>query len=364
MDPENSSAAYLDQYDPTMRERAQYRIADFLMSHGMDPYAANLRARNVVGDPNLDFSSPGAMGILDLTPIGSIFGLQEAGRTVRRGLNTDDAMTTGMGALEGILSLADTIPLVGGVLARAANPLVRRGTREAAGALEDAVPDPTRRRLMQGAAATAVLPSAFGDDLADLASAVARRTPAPTGSGSRIFDNILRAREAQSRWRELLDDHPDPPDPYSQGIRHQPLGQADVRGMSRDEAVELFRQANPDTDLVDVEDYVDEMIWQNDYFDELDTVGGVRREVQEENFDLLGDSLEDAEGITDEMLDDLSYPELVDLHDGVSEVRSNLSEMDPQGAGSELEGAIIALERRVEDRLQNISGERLPIRRY
>lgn len=119
--------SYLEPYEPTLRERVQYRISDFLINHGMDPYVANRRARNVVGDPDLDFSAPGAMGLADLTPVGSIFGLPEAWRTVRRGLNTGDALTTGAGALEGILSLADTIPLVGGIVARAANPLVRFG---------------------------------------------------------------------------------------------------------------------------------------------------------------------------------------------------------------------------------------------
>lgn len=356
--------SYLEPYEPTLRERVQYRIADFLINHGMDPYAANRRARNVVGDPDLDFSAPGAMGLADLTPVGSIFGLPEAWRTVRRGLNTGDALTTGAGALEGILSLADTIPLVGGIVARAANPLVRRGTREAAGALEDVVDDPARRRLMQGAAAMALLPPAFGDDLADIASAVARRTPTPPGSGSLIFDNILRAREAESRLQKLMDDYPDPLDPPSLGILRQPPGQTDVRDRSRDEAVELFRQANPEADLEDIKEYVDEIFRRKDYFDEFDTVGGVRSEVQEENFGLLMDSLHDAEGLTDEMLDDLRYPELVDLYDNVSEAVGYLTDEYPDGAREELEDALYKLNIRIQDRIDNISGESPPIRRY
>jgi hypothetical protein len=318
MDPENSSVAYLDQYDPTMRERAQYRIADFLMSHGMDSYAANLRARNVVGDPNLDFSSPGAMGILDLTPLGSIFGLQEAGRTVRRGLNTDDAMTTGVGALEGILSLADTIPLVGGVLARAANPLVRRGTREAVGELGDAVADPVRRRLMQGAAATAVLPSAFGDDLADLASAVARRTSVPTGSGSRVFDRLMELREAQRRLSGLYENFPDSPDASgAYSIRTSYLDMDDLPPFTRENREDLISELqvrNPQTDPDEVADFVDEALYREEFLLDLNNAHNDAFRLQDDVESELGDLFE-VENLTEEMLGDLEYDELAILED-------------------------------------------------
>lgn len=66
--------------------------------------------------------------------------------------------------------------------------------------LDSAVEDASRRRFLQGVGATGVmaaLPPALGSDIADVARTVARAAPR-AGSGSRIFDNIMQARELGS----------------------------------------------------------------------------------------------------------------------------------------------------------------------
>jgi hypothetical protein len=70
--------------------------------------------------------------------------------------------------------------------------------------LDSAVEDASRRRFLQGVGATGVmaaLPPALGSDIADVARTVARtvaRAAPRAGSGSRIFDNIMQARELGS----------------------------------------------------------------------------------------------------------------------------------------------------------------------
>lgn len=70
--------------------------------------------------------------------------------------------------------------------------------------LDPRVESPSRRGFLQGAAATgimAALPPGLGNDIAEIARTAARAAPR-AGSGSRIFDAIMQARQLRSQLPE------------------------------------------------------------------------------------------------------------------------------------------------------------------
>jgi len=114
----------LQPADPTLRQRAGDVLSGAMQDYlGMDNYYANKYARRIVGDPGApDFLS--SLGLADLTGLAAPFAMQEGARTFERGLETDDYLTAGMGALEAGLGAVEAIPYVG-LAAKGAGPAAR-----------------------------------------------------------------------------------------------------------------------------------------------------------------------------------------------------------------------------------------------
>lgn len=89
-------------HDPTLRERTQDAISRGLQRVGLSPYEANRNADSITGSRALGAENLG-IGLLDFTPAGLVFGLQEGGRAVERGRNiggVEGAIQGGLGLLE------------------------------------------------------------------------------------------------------------------------------------------------------------------------------------------------------------------------------------------------------------------------
>jgi len=71
--------AELRPYEPTLRDRAAYKIAGGLEKLGLGDYYALDTARDLVGRPNAD-SILGSLGVLDFTPAGVVFAGDESFR--------------------------------------------------------------------------------------------------------------------------------------------------------------------------------------------------------------------------------------------------------------------------------------------
>jgi hypothetical protein len=140
--------AELRSYDPTWRQRLQATMQDGLERMGMNRYRANELSYNITGggDQNM------GLGLLDITPAGAVFGVQEGSRAAREGYNmggVEGAVHGGLGVLEAGLNA-----LPG---AKMAAPAVKR----AAGVTRDAVAAAMRSGAPQGAPQAPVLLSQF-----------------------------------------------------------------------------------------------------------------------------------------------------------------------------------------------------------
>jgi hypothetical protein len=103
-------------YTPTLRQKTQSFIQDALQRLGMSTYGANRAAYGFTGGGSQNMG----MGLLDFTPVGLAYGLQEGSQAIGRGINmggVDGAIEGGFGALEvGLNTLpaaAATRPLIG-----------------------------------------------------------------------------------------------------------------------------------------------------------------------------------------------------------------------------------------------------------
>lgn len=109
--PEDENTAELSNYIPTWREKAKYAISDFVQDKlGMENYNANKLAEKFTGNENASWDN-GGIGLLDFTPAGAGFGTQEAKRDFRIAKGNDDKLGMGLAVGEGILNVAEAIPL-------------------------------------------------------------------------------------------------------------------------------------------------------------------------------------------------------------------------------------------------------------
>lgn len=126
--PEDENTAELSYYNPTWREKTKYAISDFISGNvegdglyskisdavgnvtGLDSYEANKIAEGFTGNENASWDN-GGVGLLDFTPAGAGFGTQEAKRDFRIAKGNDDKLGMGLAVGEGILNVAEAIPL-------------------------------------------------------------------------------------------------------------------------------------------------------------------------------------------------------------------------------------------------------------
>ena len=109
--PEDENTAELSYYNPTWREKTKYAISDFFQdTFGVENYNANKLAEKFTGNENASWDN-GGVGLLDFTPAGAGFGTQEAKRDFRIAKGNDDKLGMGLAVGEGILNVAEAIPL-------------------------------------------------------------------------------------------------------------------------------------------------------------------------------------------------------------------------------------------------------------
>jgi len=92
-------------YEPTMREKTEQVITDFLTNTmGMNKFTARDTAEGITGSTSSDARNPGGIGLMDFTPANFIFGGQEFGREIDKAQKPTDyiapAIGLGMTALE------------------------------------------------------------------------------------------------------------------------------------------------------------------------------------------------------------------------------------------------------------------------
>ena len=75
--------AELRPYNPSLRERTKQNIAGALTNLGMDNYMAQKTARGFTGSTRPDLNMAEASGVLEFTPVGLAFGLDESARGLK-----------------------------------------------------------------------------------------------------------------------------------------------------------------------------------------------------------------------------------------------------------------------------------------
>lgn len=192
--PTQAAADYIaDQgqlmpYEPTMREKTEQVITDFLANTlGMNKFTARDTAEGITGSTSSDARNPLGIGLMDFTPAGLVFGGQEAARDFDKAQTATDyiAPTIGLG-----LSAVEAFPLTKAITKPAAAFLSNLGRKTSS----DIVPTPEpliassgptipRRTFVQGMAATPVagalskLPLGKIDDVAPVAKAARLTIP-------------------------------------------------------------------------------------------------------------------------------------------------------------------------------------------
>lgn len=113
--PTQAAADYIAEqgqllpYEPTMREKTEQVITDFLANTmGMSRFAARDTAQGITGTTDPSQSIGDSIGILDFTPVGLMYGGQEAVREFDKAQKPTDyiAPTIGLG-----LSAVEAFPL-------------------------------------------------------------------------------------------------------------------------------------------------------------------------------------------------------------------------------------------------------------
>jgi len=280
--PTQAAADYIaDQgqlmpYEPTMREKTEQVITDFLANTlGMNKFTARDTAEGITGSTSSDARNPLGIGLMDFTPAGLVFGGQEAARDFDKAQTATDyiAPTIGLG-----LSAVEAFPLTKAITKPAAAFLSNLGRKTSS----DIVPTPEpliassgptipRRTFVQGAVATPVagalskLPLGKIDDVAPVAKAARLTIP-------KNFD-ILRDLPSTKRMIDdiLIDDI----ETYN------------------------FDYLNPD-DLEDAGDDIMDLVDQvsnSERFDIADTFDDVRGSMKEELMDIYGLSEKEADDL-------------------------------------------------------------------
>ena len=109
--PTQAAADYIAEqgqlvpYEPTMREKTEQAITDFLANTmGMSRFSARDTAEGITGSTRPDAKNALGIGVLDFTPAGFIFGGQEFGREIDKAQKPTDyivpAVGLGLSALE------------------------------------------------------------------------------------------------------------------------------------------------------------------------------------------------------------------------------------------------------------------------
>lgn len=145
----------------------------------------------------------------EFNPVAGIMrGMSAAGRAadsdlapaLRRDALGEATWETGIALLPVGLSRLASLFRIPGRMSNTSADVVETLTGARPDVLDSAVEDASRRRFLQGVGATGVmaaLPPSLGSDIADVARVAARAAPR-AASGSRIFDNIMQARELSS----------------------------------------------------------------------------------------------------------------------------------------------------------------------
>jgi len=281
--PTQAAADYIAEqgqlmpYEPTMREKTEQVITDFLANTiGMNKFTARDTAQGITGSTSSDARNPLGIGLMDFTPAGLVFGGQEAGRDFGKAQTATDyiAPTVGLG-----LSAVEAFPLTKAITKPAAAFLSSLGQKTSSDIVPNVEPliassGPTmpRRTFVQGMVATPVagalskLPLGKIDDLAPFAKAARLSLPENF--------NILRDLPNAKR---LIDDY-----------------------ISED--LEAFRIDADDID--DIDDLI-EQTSDSDRFDIADTYDDVRGAIKED--------LKDIYKLSDKEADDLMIKEGFDL---------------------------------------------------
>jgi hypothetical protein len=280
--PTQAAADYIAEqgqlvpYEPTMREKTQQAIANFLRDYGgLSNFDSYNMAEGVTGSTRPDARNPMGIGLMDFTPAGLVFGGQEAARDFDKAQTATDyiAPTIGLG-----LSAVEAFPLTKAITKPAAAFLSNLGRKTSS----DIVPTPEpliassgptipRRTFVQGAVATPVagalskLPLGKIDDVAPVAKAARLTIP-------KNFD-ILRDLPSTKRMIDdiLIDDI----ETYN------------------------FDYLNPD-DLEDAGDDIMDLVDQvsnSERFDIADTFDDVRGSMKEELMDIYGLSEKEADDL-------------------------------------------------------------------
>tara|TARA_R100001460_G_scaffold74372_1_gene115469 strand:+ start:12349 stop:13614 length:1266 start_codon:yes stop_codon:yes gene_type:complete len=192
--PTQAAADYIAEqgqlipYEPTMREKTEQVITDFLANTmGMSRFAARDTAQGITGttDPSQNIAE--SIGVLDFTPAGLVFGGQEAARDFGKAQTATDyiAPTIGLG-----LSAVEAFPLTKVATKPARAFLSSLGQKTSSDIVPAAEPliasagsNIPRRTFVQGMAATPVagalskLPLGKVDDAAAVAKAAKLSLP-------------------------------------------------------------------------------------------------------------------------------------------------------------------------------------------
>lgn len=91
-------AETIEAYTPTLRDRARGGIQSLVGALGGSPGYASKVARDVAGTPE-------AFGVMDLSPVGGAFAVQEGTRSAIQGARAGDPVAAGLGAGEALLAV-------------------------------------------------------------------------------------------------------------------------------------------------------------------------------------------------------------------------------------------------------------------
>lgn len=133
--PTQAAADYIAEqgqlvpYEPTMREKTQRAIANFLRDYGgLSNFDSYNMAEGVTGSTRPDARNPMGIGLMDFTPAGVVFSSQEAARDFDKAESPTDyiAPTVGLG-----LSAVEAFPLTKAITKPAAAFLSNLGRKTA-----------------------------------------------------------------------------------------------------------------------------------------------------------------------------------------------------------------------------------------
>jgi hypothetical protein len=263
--PTQAAADYIAEqgqlmpYEPTMREKTEQVITDFLANTmGMNKFTARDTAEGITGSTSSDARNPLGIGLMDFTPVGLVFGGQEAGREFDKAQTPTDyiAPTVGLG-----LSAVEAFPLTKVITKPARSFLSNLGAKTVG---QESV-DMSRRNVLSGmvaAPAVAVGAGALSKlpvekalktpvGYSDLISSVREDFAAPT-----LEDvNVFKLKNYFKSPKELFDW-------FDSGITENLFLPEPKRFL--DEAGGNLEKAN-DKIMQEIEDLVGDVDFQSDY---------------------------------------------------------------------------------------------------